>query len=152
MTFTRRTAAALVCLAFIGGAHAAERGTPDEAKMLLTKAVAYLKANGKDKSIAQFNDKQGPFVDRDLYVSVIDLEGKSLAHAFNPRLIGKSNLEIEDADGKHFFKERIDVAKAKGKGQQEYKVINPVTKAIEQKVAYFEKVDDVVVTTGAFKP
>jgi signal transduction histidine kinase len=132
-------------------AFAAERGSPEEAKAMLAKAVAYYKANGKEKSIAQFNDKAGSFVDRDLYISVIDLQGNTLAHAFNPRLLGKNNLAIEDADGKLFYKDRLEIVKAKGRGQQEYKVINPVTKAIEHKVAYFEKVDDVVLTTGTFR-
>lgn len=132
--------------------HAAERGTPDEAKALLAKAVAFYKANGKDKSIAQFSDKTGSFVSRDLYVTIVDLQGNTLAHAFTPRLVGKNNMALEDADGKLFYKDRIETAKAKGRGQQEYKVINPVSKAIEQKIAFFERVDDVVLTTGTFKP
>ncbi len=152
MTLISKITTGLAALVFCATTLAAERGTPEEAKALLAKAVSYLKANGKDKAIAQFNDKQGPFVDRDLYVSVIDLQGKTLAHAFTPRLVGKSNLEIEDADGKLFYKERLEIAKAKGRGQQEYKVIHPATKAIESKVAFFEKVDDVVLTTGSFKP
>jgi signal transduction histidine kinase len=152
MKFVRKFFAILLAAAVCAAAHGAEKATPDEAKAMLTKAVAYLKANGKDKALAQFNDKQGGFVDRDLYVTVIDTSGKTLAHPFNPRLIGKSNIEIEDADGKAFYKERVEIAKAKGHGQQEYKVINPVTKAIEPKLAFFERIDDVIVVTGVFKP
>jgi signal transduction histidine kinase len=152
MTLFHKLVATLPALVFAVAVQAAERGTPDEAKALLVKAVTYLKANGKDKAFAQFADKQGAFVNHDLYVTVIDLQGKTLVHPFSPQLVGKTNLELEDADGKLFYKERLEVAKAKGSGQQDYKVIHPKTKALEVKRAFFEKVDDVVLTTGAFKP
>ncbi len=47
--------------------------------------------------------------------------------------------------------ERIQIAKEKGGGWQEYKFTNPTTQKVEQKVAYFEKVDDVVIACGAYR-
>jgi cytochrome c len=64
-------------------------GTPKEALQMVKKAVAYIKANGKEKGIAAVNDKNSPFVDRDLYVTIYDFSGKCLAHGFNSGLIGK---------------------------------------------------------------
>ncbi|MFT3817137.1 MAG: cache domain-containing protein [Rubrivivax sp.] len=132
-------------------AAAEERAKPDEAKAMLAKAIAHIKAVGKDKAFADFMQKPGPWVDRDLYITVFDLSGKTLAHGANARLVGKDNLNMQDANGKFHVKERLEIVKAKGKGQQEFAFLNPMTKQIEPKVMFFEKVDDVVVACGSYK-
>jgi signal transduction histidine kinase len=96
--------------------------------------------------------KPGPFVDRDLYITVFDMSGKTLAHGANARLVGKDNINMQDANGKFHVKERLEIAKAKGKGQQEFAFLNPMTKQIEPKLMYFEVVDGVVVACGSYKP
>ena len=128
------------------------RATPEEAKTMLKKAVVYLKEHGKEKAFAKFSDKEGEFVDRDLYLTVYDFNGKTLAHGINPRMVGKDNIMLQDADGKFLIKERIGIAKAKGGGVQEYKFFNPVSKEIEHKIMFFEVVGDVIVACGAYKP
>ncbi len=60
-------------------------------------------------------------------------------------------LDEKDVDGKQFVRERVRIAKEAGKGWQEYKFQNPMTKQIEQKIAYLERVDDVIVLCGAYK-
>lgn len=127
------------------------RATPEEAKAMLAKAVAHVKAVGPEKAAADFMVKTGPWVDRDLYLSVYDMTGKTVAH-INPRMVGKDNMNLQDANGKFHVKERFEIVKAKGKGQQEFAFLNPMTKQIEAKVMFFEKVGDVVVACGAYKP
>jgi methyl-accepting chemotaxis protein len=51
------------------------QGTADEAKRMTEKAQAHLKRVGFDKAFQDFHDKDGPFLDRDLYVFVLDREG-----------------------------------------------------------------------------
>jgi signal transduction histidine kinase len=133
-------------------ARAAERGTAEEAMAMAKKAIAYLKAHGKDKAFAEINDPRGQFTDRDLYVVVYDLNGKNLAHGQNPRMIGKDLIDIRDGDGKYYMRERIEIAKTKGKGWQDYKFLDPLTKKIEPKSMYVEKVDDVIIGCGIYKP
>ena len=128
-----------------------ERAKPDEAKALLAKAVAHIKTAGKDKALADFMSKAAPWVDRDLYITVFDLSGKTLSHGANPRLVGKDNINMQDANGKFHIKERLDIVKAKGKGQQEFAFLNPMTKQIEPKVMFFERVEDMVVACGSYK-
>lgn len=136
----------------LGVAQAQEqRAKPDEAKAMLAKAVAFVKANGAEKAAAEFVKKDGAFVDRDLYVTVYDMTGKTLAH-INPRMVGKDNINLQDADGKFIVKERLEIAKAKGKGEQEFKFLNPTNKQIEPKLMFFEKVGDVIVACGSYKP
>ena len=118
---------------------------PEEAKALLAKAVAHVKSVGPDKAVADFMVKPGPWVDRDLYLSVYDMTGKTMAHV-NPRMVGKDNMNLQDANGKFHVKERFEIVKmAKGKGQQEFAFLNPMTKQIEAKIMFFEKVGDLVV-------
>lgn len=141
-----------VCaLAFSAAALAAEKGTADEAVALVKKAAAYLQANGKEKAFAEFNNSKGQFIDRDLYVFAADMNGTTLAHGTNPRLLGKSMMELKDADGKPFIKELYEIANSKGKGWVDYKWPNPVTKVIEPKSTYVEKVGDVVIACGIYK-
>src|SRR6185436_8002052 len=44
------------------------KGTDKEAIAMVEKAVAHIKKVGKEKAFADFNNKSGPFTDRDLYV------------------------------------------------------------------------------------
>ena len=53
-------------------------GTAEEAKAILTKAVAAVKAD-KAKALDMFNKGEGGFLDRDLYVFCIDVVGKEVA-------------------------------------------------------------------------
>src|SRR4030042_2206120 len=78
-------------------------GTAEEAKALVDKAVAYFKANGKDKAIAAFNDPKGEFVKGDLYLFMMDEACNTLVHGSNPKLVGKNVAELRDARGKLFM-------------------------------------------------
>jgi cytochrome c len=131
---------------------AADRGTPDEAMAMVKKAVAYIKANGKEKSFADFgNTANAQFHDRDLYIFVYDLNGVSLAHGNNPKMVGKNLIDMKDNSGVPIIKTFIDVANSKGKGWVDYKWPNPVTKAVESKSSYVEKLDDMIVGCGIYK-
>ncbi|HEY8609525.1 MAG TPA: cache domain-containing protein [Noviherbaspirillum sp.] len=132
-------------------AAAADVGTAEEASAMVRKAVAFLKANGKEKTLAEVSNAKGQFVDRDLYISVYDMNGTVLAHGTNPRLIGKDVTALKDADGKEFIKEILSKAKAGGKGNADYKWPNPVSKEIQAKTVYFEKADDLVFSSGYYK-
>lgn len=144
---------ALVAAVLAGStaAWAADRASTKEAELMVHKAVAFLQQNGKEKALAAFSDPQGIFAYRDLYITAYDLDGKCVAHGQKKDRVGKNLLADKDADGKAFVAERIQLAKEKGKGWQEYKFMNPATKQVEQKVAYFEKAGDVVISCGAYR-
>lgn len=142
---------ALVTLGVHVAAVAASNGTADEAKAMVEKAVKLLETEGKDKAYAAFNDKAGSFVDRDLYVFVLSFEGVIVAHGANSALIGKSLLNVKDADGKAFFQDMIAMAKGAGSGWMDYKWPNPTTKKVEAKSSFIKKVGDVIVGVGIYK-
>ncbi|MES2742054.1 MAG: cache domain-containing protein [Pseudomonadota bacterium] len=137
---------ALVCVSGM----ATERGTREEAIAMVKKAIAQIKKDGLDKTVAAVNDRNGSYIDRDLYVMIYDLKGKNLAHGGNPKMIGKDLYDIRDVDGVYFIRDRIEIAKTKGTGWQNYKFVNPVSKAVEPKSLYIERAGDVVVTSGVY--
>ncbi|WP_374362190.1 cache domain-containing protein [Pseudoduganella danionis] len=141
----------LLALGLYGSAMAAERGTADEAVAMVRKAADYLKANGRDKAFAAFNDPKGQFRDRDLYIIVYDMKGFNLAHGANPKLIGKDLMQLRDANGTLIIKEFVEVAKTKGSGWIHYQWPNPVTSAVEAKSTYVEKHDDLIIGCGIYK-
>lgn len=138
-------------LVFNGLGLALASGSADEAKALVEKGIAFYKANGKDKALAEFSNPKGQFVKGELYIFIWDLKGVVLAHGANQKLIGKDVSELKDADGKLFVKEGLELAKSKGSGWVDYKWTNPVNKKIEAKTTYVKKVDDLIFCCGIYK-
>lgn len=140
--------AALVTTLGMTSAFAAGQATQDEAKALALKAADYLKSAGPEKALREFSAKDGPWHDRDLYVTVQDSRGVMVAHGTNAGLVGRSVIDLKDVDGKPFNRE---IQAIKDAGWIEYKWQNPTTKAIETKVGYEIRVGDYVVGVGAYK-
>jgi len=138
-------------LATLAPASAQEFASKDEAKALVEKAAEYLRANGKDKAVAEFNNPKGAFIDRDLYIVMANLsDGVRVAHGANPRMVGKSLLDFKDVEGKAYGVEIINIAKSQGSGWVDYKFSNPLTRKIANKTSYVLKVDDFVIFCGAY--
>jgi signal transduction histidine kinase len=146
------TASLALALAFgFDTARAEGNATKDEAVAMVKKGVAFIRSNGKDKGYAEISAKGGKFTDRDLYLVVYGLDGTVHAHGANEKMIGKNLIELKDVDGKAFVKERVELAQSKGTFWQDYKFTNPVTKKIEPKQMYCEKLDDTAVCGGIYK-
>lgn len=138
-------------LVFDGAALAAEPVSKDEAVAMVKKAVAAIKAEGNDNAYAEIDDPTGKFTDRDLYVVVYGLDGKVLAHGANKSRIGTNQIGDKDPDGKEFIKERVELAKKEPSFWQSYKFMNPVTKVVEPKAMYCERLDETVVCGGVYQ-
>jgi signal transduction histidine kinase len=130
---------------------AADAGTKEEAVAMVKKAIEYTKANGNDKAFEEFSNPKGQFVDRDLYIVVYDMNMKCLAHGQKKSMVGKELLDFKDVDGKEYMKERQTLMKANNTAWQEYKFMNPVSKKIEPKEMYLEKLGDLVIGCGVYK-
>jgi cytochrome c len=143
----------LVAVSLLLGAAAAQAGnaTADEATAMVKKGVAFIKAEGAEKGYAEISNKQGRFVDRDLYLVVYGLDGTVLAHGANDKMVGKNLIDLKDIDGKAFVKERVDLAQAKTSFWQDYKFTDPLTKKIEPKTTYCERLEASVVCGGIYK-
>ncbi len=117
---------------------------------MVKSGVAYIKTHGQDKGYAEISNRQGMFIDRDLYLVVYRLDGVVMAHGANVKMIGKNLIDLKDVDGKEFVKERVELAKSKGIFWQSYKFTNPVNRKIEPKSMYCEKLDDTAVCGGIY--
>lgn len=148
--FIRLIAILVAAVGFSQASVAAEHGTAEEATAMVKKAVTFYKKNGKEKSLAEFNNPTGQFRAGDLYIFVYDGVGNNLAHN-NPKMVGKNLVEMRDVDGKYLIKELIALGNSKaGSGWVEYKWPNPVTKAVEAKKTYVEKADDLYIMCGVY--
>jgi len=130
---------------------AAENSSTDQAKAMVKKAIAFYKANGKEKTFEAVNDTAGPFNERDLYVVAYDLTGTVVAHGANKKLIGKNIIDLKDSDGVMIMKEQLAAAKGKNAGWVNYKWPHPLTKEMTAKSMYNEIVDDVMFASGVYK-
>jgi cytochrome c len=143
-----------VAIAFLSGAsavHAGEYATKDEAIAMVRRAVTFIKEQGTAKAYAEISNKAGQFVDRDLYVVVYGLDGKVHAHGANEKLIGRDMIDAQDVDGKFFVRERVELARKQSSFWQDYKFVNPVTKKVEPKQMYCERLGETAVCAGVYK-
>ena len=118
---------------------------------LVRRGVAHLNAVGKRRACDDFDDPDSEFVFGEYYISAFDINGVRVANGSDPKSRGEHILNSRDADGKQHVRAIVDKAKARGKGWEDYKWMNPVTRRIEPKSVYFELVDDIIVTCGIYK-
>ena len=121
-------------------------GTADEAKAMLMKAVAAVKAD-KAKALDMFNKGEGGFLDRDLYVFCGQIsDGKAVATG-NPngkQVLGTDTRTIKDATGKNFGVE-LYAAYQKPEGEiteVNYMFPSPTSKTPVAKVSLVTRVSD----------
>lgn len=151
----KQIAATMVCIAGLALSGAAlakdEWASKDEAVAMVKKGIGFIKANGKEKGYAEITSKQSRFKDRDLYLVVYGIDGVVRAHGQNEKMVNKNLIDLRDVDGKLFVKERVELAQTKGTFWQDYKFTNPVTKKVEPKQMYCERMDEVVVCGGVYR-
>ena len=122
---------ALAVAGLVGTASAAEYGTPAEAKAMLEKAVAAVKAD-KPKALVMFTKGEGGFKDRDLYPYCGGPDGNFTAH---PTLLGKSLKELKDKAGKPLGEEVYAAAKEGAIAGVSYRWPRPGQTGLVTKVA-----------------
>ena len=104
-------------------------------------AVVYAQKNGKESALHEFALQNGSFSKGDMYIWAYDFDGYNLAHPWHPEYLGKNKLDLIDPDGLAMIAAMRDVAR-NGSGFVWYKFENPVSGAIEPKIAYAKRVDD----------
>ena len=148
------SAAALIAspMAFAQG----QFGTADEAKAMLMKAVAGLKAD-KSKTLDLINKGEAGYLDRDIYPFCFDLsDGKILAVASNnaKQYLGTDIRALKDATGKVYGPE-LHAAAQKPEGQiteVSYMFPRPgADKTPAPKVSFVTKAGDLGCGVGYYK-
>lgn len=137
----------LAVLGFASAAWSAEFGSPGEAKAMLEKAVAAVKAD-KAKALGMFSKGEGGFKDRDLYPYCGGPDGNFTAH---PTLLGKSLKDLKDKSGKPLGADVYAAASEGVVSEVTYMWPRPGQTEPVQKVAYVTKVGDQVCAVGYYK-
>lgn len=147
--FLSALALPVLLIAGITMAQAADdKGTAAEAKAMLEKAVAELKAD-KDQALAMFTAREGGFKEKDLYVYCGGADGNFSAHY---KLVGKSLKDLKDKSGKAFGEEIYAVAEPGTISEVEYEWYRPGSETeLVDKVAYVTQVDDQICAVGYYK-
>lgn len=128
-----------------------ERTDEKRSARLLEKAVERYRAVG-DKALDEFN-RSPEFVDKELYVYVVDSEGLMLASGGpSASLIGRNVADLKDSTGKAFFHDLLNEAKTQGRGRVEYRWENRASGRSERKLTLFEKVEDRILAVGYYRP
>jgi Single Cache domain 2 len=141
---------------FVFSPTAFAQGTAAEAKAMLVKAVAAVKAD-KTKALDQFNKGEGGFLVGDLYVFCANVsDGKIIALA-NPnakQLLGTDNRALKDSTGRAYGEE-IFAAAQKPEGQ--FTEVGPylfprpgADKTPVKKVSLVTRVDDLGCGVGYY--
>lgn len=151
---TRILAAAVLLLACAGHAPPAlassNRATVEDAQDMVKRAVEMLKKDGEEKTYKEISKFEGRFMDRDLYLVVIDMDGICLASGSRSVPIGQNLLEFRDSDSKAVVKERLEIAKTQSAFWQSYKFLDPLTRRVFPKQAYCQTYKKTVVCGGVY--
>ena len=74
--------------------------TPADLAAFVRNASARVEAVGAHAALAEFQQKDGPFSQGDLYVYAYDRDGTLLAHPYQPELVGTDRANWTDARGR----------------------------------------------------
>lgn len=140
-------ACALILAASAPLALAADFGTAAEARAMLDKAVAAVKAD-KAGALSQFAKGEGGFKDRDLYPFCGGPDGNFTAH---PSLTGKSMKDLKDKAEQPLGSRFYDSAKEGGVAEVTYMWPRPGSTEPVKKVSLVTKVNDQVCAVGYYQ-
>jgi len=129
----------------------ADRGTAEEAKALVTKAIALYDRAGREKAFASIEDPKQGFVDRDLYIFVFGPKRTIVAHGGNPKLVGTAAESLVDEDGVHFGTRFMDETTATG-NWIDYKWRDPASGKVLPKSSWVVRHDGHIFGAGIYKP
>jgi signal transduction histidine kinase len=150
MTKIYITAIITVILCFAAVVGAQQAATKEECVVKSHEAAALITAKGLDEAIKQINDPKGPFVWKDSYVFLMNLEGKMLAHPMQPELTKLPHcLLLTDPTDKALFVSFVNLAKTVGHGWVEYMWPRPGQKWPSKKITYIYRVPNTDLFVGA---
>lgn len=147
-TITLISLAAALGIGSLGLARAAaEFGSAAEAKAMLEKAVAAVKAD-KPAALAQMAKGENGFRDRDLYPFCGGADGNFTAH---PTLTGKSMKDLKSASGDPVGAKLYEAAQEGAIGEVAYLWPRPGSAEPVPKISYVTRIGDQVCAVGYYE-
>ncbi len=127
------------------------QGTADEALTLTNRAYDLVQSSGFEQAFSVFHDKDGGFVDRDLYVFVFDRQGVYRVMGADANRVGSSLFDAPGVDAQQLLDDAWHRCE-QGGGWVEYNIINLVTGDVRGKSSYVLPLsDDLLIGCGAYR-
>lgn len=127
-----------------------QQGTAEEAMVLVDRAIEHRNRSGRDAFVRELTEPAKGFHDRDMYVFALDRQGVYRAFGGKPEKVGSRVQDIAGVDGQALLENIVAQAEVEP-GWVEYDIANPVTGAIQGKMSYVVKVDELYVGCGVYK-
>ncbi len=105
---------------------------------MVQDAAGQLEKKGR-AALQLFHDPTGPFLAKDAYIFVYDMNGTNLALPAFPNLEGRNLMDFRDTQGKHAIREMFDVVKARGSGWVDYMWPKPGESVSTEKSSFVTK-------------
>jgi signal transduction histidine kinase len=105
---------------------------------LVRDAVGQIEKLGK-AAFPLFHDPAGPFIVKDTYVFVFDMNGVELVNPAFPNLEGRTLLDLKDAQGKPLIRNMLRVVNTSGAGWTDYVWPKPGESISTQKSTYVSR-------------
>jgi len=143
-------ATVLIMLCIGTTAFSKEAATKDECIVKCHEAAALINSKGIEEAVNVIGDPTGPFVWKDSYVFVMNLNGKMLAHPIQPELTQHEHLLLmTDPLDKALFVHFVNLAQKIGHGWVDYMWPKPGKNTPAKKTTYIYKVPDQDIFVGA---
>lgn len=101
-------------------------------------AVAQIEKSG-EAAFPQFYDPTSPYIAKDEYVFVINMNGVELVNPPFPALEGRNIMDLKDTRGKYLVREMFEVIQKKGSGWVDYMWPKPGESVSTLKSTYVSK-------------
>ena len=127
-----------------------QQGSPEEAVALVERAAAHRQRTSKETFLRDLTEPANGFHDRDMYVFVLDAQGRYLAFAGNASKVGTRVQDVPGIDGAGLL-QTIQAQAAYEPGWVEYDITNPTTGRVQTKMSYICSVDGLSMGCGVYK-
>ncbi len=128
------------------------QGSADEARELVERAMQRIASVGLTAAMGEFRHRENGFVDRDMYVFIVDRSGTYRLHAAKPASEGKRVHDIPGIDGDRFVDDVFRQTQHRP-GWVEYNILNLETGQVQAKASYVARVDDQhALGCGVYRP
>ena len=104
----------------------------------VTDAVGQIEKNGA-AAFPLFHDPTGPFLAKDAYIFVFDMNGVNLVLPAFPNLEGRNLLDLKDTQGQPIIREMLKLVQTTGYGWVDYMWPKPGDSVSTQKSTYVTK-------------
>ncbi len=118
------------------------QGTADQARQMVFDAMVQVQSVGLEQAARDFQNPDGAFIDRDLYVFVFDREGYYLVHGAAPHKDGTHLSEIQGLDAEKLIADAWEACDENDGGWVNYAITNPLTGEIQAKSSYVMPMDE----------